>query len=171
MGLNTPINQDNEESGAPDDEEDPVDPGWKRLYDALVITCKWFGDENAFGRADFWVVDDDWGDHNQKVCVCSLAFLTPEVVEAIQQCIRKAGFPGTQVMVSLELHCEGGDKIPPGGLIVKAESVSEHWDLERIRATVGDDFYRSRASPKFPAQAALLSGCTTRSCSSGSPSR
>lgn len=137
---------DDSDSGDDEAEFDAADPGWKRLYDALVITCKWFGDENAFGRADFWVVDDDWGDHNQKICVTSLSFLTPKVVLAIQQCIRDAGFPGAQVMVQLELQRYAGDTIPPEGLIVKADSVTEYWDLPSIRATVGNDFYRSRPS-------------------------
>lgn len=143
--MSDPIEQENGESGALEDDEDQVDPGWQRLYDALVLTCKWFGDENAFGRGDFWVVDDDYGCHNQKLCVSSLTFLTPEVVQAIQQCIRDAGAPGAQVMIQLELQGHGVDQVPPEGLIVKAHDIAEYWNLEQVRAIVGDDFYRSRA--------------------------
>ncbi len=145
MDTNDPVDQPNGKSGALDDDEDPVDPGWQRLYDALVLTCKWFGDENAFGRADFWVVDDDWGCHNQKLCVSSQAFLTPEVALAIQRCVRQAGAPGAQVMIQLELQGEAGAAVPPEGLIVTADAITEYWNLERVRGIVGDDFYRSRA--------------------------
>ena len=148
--VNDPTKQDTCESGALDDDDDPVDPRWKRLYDALVVTCKRFGDENAFGRADFWVVDDDYGDHNQKLCVTSLTFLTPEVALAIQQCIRETGLSGAQVMVQLELWRYGGDQVPPEGLIVKADEITEYWNLEQVRTIVGDNFYRSRA-PGRPA--------------------
>lgn len=144
--MSDPIEQDNEESGAPDDDYEQVDPGWQRLYKALVLTCKWFGDGNAFGRADFWVVDDDYGCHNQKLCVSSLTFLTPEVVQAIQQCIRQAGAPGAQVMIQLELQGHVVDQLPPEGLIVTAHEIAEYWNLEQVRAIAGDDFYRSRAS-------------------------
>ncbi len=145
METNDPIDQDDGESRALDYYEAPVDPDWKRLYDALVLTCKRFGDENAFGRADFWVVDDDYGDHNQKVCVSSLNFLTPEVAQAIQQCVREAGFAGAQVMVALELQGDVGEKVPAEGLIVNADGITEYWNLKKVRAIVGDDFYRSRA--------------------------
>lgn len=122
-------------------------PNWKPLYLALVTACKRFGDEDFRGRADFWVVDDDWGgDGNQKVCVTSPSFLTPQVVEAIAQCVREAGFPGAQVMVSLELQRHVGDKLPPMGLLVTADGVTEQWDLAQIRKTVGDGFYRRSAS-------------------------
>lgn len=145
MEMSDPIEKDNVESGAPEDDEDQVDPGWQRLYDALVLTCKWFGDENAFGRADFWVVDDDYGCHNQKLCVSSLTFLTPELVQAIQQCIKDAGAPKAQVMIQLELQGHLVDQVPPEGLIVTADHIAEYWNLEQVRAIAGGDFYRSRA--------------------------
>lgn len=125
--MSDTIKLDNGQNGSMDDEdEDQVDPGWQRLYDALVLTCKWYGDENAFGRADFWVVDDDYGCHDQKMCVSSMTFLTPEVVQAIQQCIRDAGAPGAQVMIQLELQGHVGDQVPPEGLIVKAHDIAEY---------------------------------------------
>ena len=83
---------------------------WDILYNALHATCERFGKENFRGRADFFIVEDDWvGDASQKVIVTSPSFLTPQVVEAISQCIRDTGLLGAQVIVSLELSVPGGE--------------------------------------------------------------
>lgn len=118
---------------------------WDTLYNALHATCERFGKEDFRGRADFFIVEDDWGgDVSQKVIVTSPSFLTPQVVAAISQCIRDAGLLGAQVIVSLELSVPGGSDLPPMGVRIGSGGALEEWDLELIRKQVGDDFYRDR---------------------------
>lgn len=114
---------------------------WELLYHALCATCARSGQEDPFGLADYWVVDDCWGTVTQKLVVTSPSFLTPKLVSDISNCIRETGLLGAQVVVALEFNLPG-EKLPPMGLIIGSQSAYEEWDLELIRKRVGSDFYR-----------------------------
>ena len=47
------------------------------------------GVENAYGDADYWLVDDDYGDTTHKICVHSKSILKPALITAIQRALKR----------------------------------------------------------------------------------
>lgn len=123
------------------DEDERGDPAWDALYAAVRKVCLRFGKEDACGGADFWVVDDNWGDVTQKVCVTSPKFLTPEFVKAISQCVKEADIVGAKVILALDLNLPDS-RLPPSAIVVTADTVVEEWDIDLLRHRIGNGFYR-----------------------------
>jgi len=86
-------------------------------------------------RGDFWLVDDDWGGHLQKVCVFRIGFVTRRLVSDVQALL-DSEFSDWGVMIQLEIN-DSSESIPPEGLIVYADSVEEAWDAEQLVRVFG----------------------------------
>ena len=77
------------------------DEEWNSLFGALSSTLTKFGNGEVLeDDADFFLVDDDWGGHHQKLCVISDDFWSPRVEEAIQATLGR--FPNWGVIVVFE---------------------------------------------------------------------
>ena len=105
------------------------DDEWIRLYEDLRRTLNLLGTENAFGEADYWLVDDDYGDTTQKICVHQKSFLKPSLVAAIQKTLQL--FPHWRVMLQIEFPVAGVADASCG-VIIYANEVEEHWDRELL---------------------------------------
>ena len=110
-------------------DEEKRDEEWDDLYNALSKSLRRFGVENAYGEADYWLVDDDYGDTTHKVCVHRLSFLRKELIVAIQQSIKS--FPNWKVMVQLEMSVDGASTAQEGFLIYP-DRVEQHWDSSKF---------------------------------------
>lgn len=117
---------------------------WKILYDAIRETCARYGKEDPFGKADYWLVDDDWGGVSQKLVVSSPSFLTPKLVKELSECITKTELYGAQIFVILEFELSEGKLPPMMGLLIDSQGAIEEWDLPLIRQQVARDFYTDR---------------------------
>lgn len=102
---------------------------WASLYTMLSKSLGLLGTENAFGEADFWIVDDDYGGTAQKLCIHKLSFLSPQLIAAIQRALKV--FPAWQVMVQLEIEING-TPLPPEGLLIYSNHVEQHWDRAKF---------------------------------------
>ena len=102
---------------------------WQVLHDRITKLLDQFGKKDPFGRGDYWLVDDDWGDYRQKLEVQTLSLLQPRVIKLLQAQLigieeRKedraekslAGLPGTE-------H-DKGDADPAPAI--------DHVEIERI---------------------------------------
>ena len=107
--------------------EDERAQQWQSLYEALGKALALFGIENPFGEADYWLVDDDYGDTTHKICVHRLPFLRPEVITAIQESLKQ--FPGWRVMVQLEIEIDGASDAS-SGFVIYPEKIESHWARE-----------------------------------------
>lgn len=109
------------------------DDEWKNLYDELRRALETLGIENAYGDADYWLVDDDYGDTTHKVCIHRKSFLKPVLISVIQKALQ--GFPRWRVMLQLEFPIAG---VPDAssGLIVYPNSIEEHWDRKLVAEIV-----------------------------------
>jgi hypothetical protein len=58
---------------------------WEALYDRLFDDLAEVGKNDACGDGDYWIVDDDWGGLEQKICVTQPGFWT----DAIQARVRR----------------------------------------------------------------------------------
>ena len=115
---------------------------WTELYEQLRALLSAHGKESPFGRADFWLVDDNWGGNLQKVSVFNIAFLTPELAKRVQELVASPAFTGWGVMFALELEYEGEPvrTVPPDGIFVYSDRIEEAWDRDSLRAVFGRSF-------------------------------
>jgi hypothetical protein len=90
------------------------------------------------GDGDFWVVDDNFGSLQHKVCVARISFLTRPLAVEVQITLRKYSH-GWAVMSSLdkpELRPTEDDL----GILVRQSDVREYWSAEQMRAAFGNEF-------------------------------
>jgi hypothetical protein len=102
---------------------------WAKLYGALSRALNLLGTENAFGEADYWIVDDDYGDTAHKLCIHKISFLRPQLIIAIQMALKP--FPAWRVLLQMEVELDGAP-MPPEGIVVYATRVEQHWDKARF---------------------------------------
>ncbi len=111
---------------------------WESLFEALQSALAEYGNEDAFGDGDFWIVDDNYGTPQHKVCVHRAAFLTRPMVAAVQTLL-KGWTLRWEVIFSFD---DDDPRRHPDdlGLTVRANEIVEHWDHERMRSSYGSEF-------------------------------
>ncbi|MBQ0922298.1 hypothetical protein KBW71_28065 [Hydrogenophaga aromaticivorans] len=104
---------------------DKRDKDWASLYGRLKAVLAEHGIEDAFGDADYWLVDDDYGGRAHKLCIHKLTYLSSSLIVAIQAVL--GPFPGWHVLVQLEAELDGV-ATPPEGIIIYSDHVEQYWD-------------------------------------------
>jgi hypothetical protein len=88
---------------------------WKALYKKIIALLPAFGTESAIGEGEYWVLDENWGPRQHKVCVFNLDMLRPVVVLELQKLLRE--FPDWGIMLAIDVP--GKEEVwPPMGLII-----------------------------------------------------
>ena len=96
---------------------------WQGLHDKATAALDAFGKKDYLGKADYWIVDDDWGLDFLRVEVQNLQMLRPVVIGALQRIL--AGYPGWHVAVRIDVP--GKEKSwPLMGLLVFQDRVIDH---------------------------------------------
>lgn len=111
---------------------------WEALHADLLVALEPLGRNDPFGKGDFWLVDDDWGGCQHKICVTSLPFLTQEVAEVIRHTLEKYSLPW-EVVIALDFP----DPNRPSdgeGVLVRKSSIEPNWDSVRIAEQFGTQF-------------------------------
>ena len=99
---------------------DQHDKEWSALYLSLGEALSQLGREDAYGKGDFWLVDDDYGDTTHKICVARRIFITPELIGALQLVLTQA--PHWRVLLQVDEEVDGAPASSTG-LIVRIDSV------------------------------------------------
>ena len=100
---------------------------WAALYQDLLALLGARGENDFLGEKDYWLVDDDWGGYQQKVCIHNPDLLNQGLVDEIQNLLRASALEW-QVIVTLELpNCQ------QQGIAITAGNVHHHWDLAALR--------------------------------------
>jgi len=110
----------------------------RALYASLEQLLGARGTSNAFGEGDYWIVDDSWVPRSHKVCIFNIEFLTPQLVEEVQQLL-KQNFPACVVWFQIEV-VEPGVPIPLPGIRVFADRIEQDWDRDNMRSLFKDRF-------------------------------
>ena len=97
---------------------------WQSLYDVLCRTLASLGTENARGNGDYWLVDDDYGDTTQKLCVWRPEFLQPSLIRLLQA--KLGAYSHWRVMVQLEVKVNGVLDTS-NGFLVYHDKIQPHW--------------------------------------------
>ena len=99
---------------------------WSILYDRITKLLQQFGTENPFGEGDYWVLDDNWGPLQHKICVFNLKMLKPNIVYALQSLL--SDFPDWGIVIAVDIP--GKEKRwPPMGLTLGAHEIID--ELQR----------------------------------------
>jgi hypothetical protein len=96
---------------------------WEALHSALSAVLSHFGKEDPYGNGDYWIVENDYGHPSHMVCVSQLAFITPELVSAVQQALKVA--PHWVVLLQVDEEVNGG-RAHSTGLTVRLDGVERH---------------------------------------------
>lgn len=111
---------------------------WSKLYDELQQLLVRHGQEDAYGDGDFWLVDDNYGSPQHKVCVSRVSFLTKIMASEVQQKLRAYSLPW-EVIFAFDPRDERLDLSDLGVVVHKAD-IQEDWNAGRMRRLFGSEF-------------------------------
>lgn len=101
-----------------DDEEQ--NESWQALYERIVSLLPTYGIESAIGEGDYWVLDENWGPRQHKVCVFNLSMLRNNVVRSLQELLKE--FPDWGIMLAVDVP-EMENIWPPMDLIIREHEI------------------------------------------------
>lgn len=108
------------------DKEAIQEAEWSRLHDLITETLNRFGHKDAFGKGDYWLLDDNWGWYRHQLEVPNLDLLKPHVIKALQALL--ANYPNWDITVRVDVP--GKEKIWPGmGIIIYPDEIVD--ELQR----------------------------------------
>jgi len=93
---------------------------WSALYTRLQDALRPFGTEDYLGRADYWIVSDNWGSPQHMVYIHNLNMLSPAIVSRMQAVLE--GYPNWEIVVDVSPE-RYGQLWPTMGLIVRAREI------------------------------------------------
>lgn len=99
---------------------DRQEAAWERLYADISRTLARFGREDAFGQADYVLVDDNWGNYQHKVEIQNLALLRPHVVAALQGLLHDR--LDWEIVIGVGAPVQQADW-PPMGLTIRSHEI------------------------------------------------
>jgi len=102
---------------------------WQNLHDKAAEVLSGFGREDFRGRADYWIVDDDWGLDFIRVEVQNLQMFRPVVVEKLKSIL--VDFPGWHIAVRVAGRGEH-QSWPLMGILIFRDRVIDHLKREYL---------------------------------------
>ena len=109
---------------------------WERIFNQLAVFLKTWGIEGMSPPCDFMLVDEDWGEAQQKICILNSAVLTPYFVKQLQGFLGVVA-PSWSIVVVMDVP---DVPLPEDGmgLLVTASDVEYHWNLDELRRILGN---------------------------------
>lgn len=93
---------------------------WELIYGEIGRMLERFGKQDAFGKGDYWLVDDNWGNHQQKIEVQNLSLIESPIVKLLQKIL--APYPDWEIVVAVDVPEHKADW-PPMGLIIRNNEI------------------------------------------------
>ena len=93
---------------------------WELIYSEIGRTLERFGKEDAFGKGDYLLVDDNWGNHQQKIEVQNLSLIKPQIVKLLQKIL--APYSDWEIVVAIDVPKHEADW-PTMGLIIRSNEI------------------------------------------------
>lgn len=89
---------------------------WGLLYDRISEVLRAFGTEDCCGRADYLLVDDNYGWTCHTVEIHKLHMLRPVIVAKLRKLLDD--FPGWEIVIAVDIPGTEG-KWPPMGVTIR----------------------------------------------------
>jgi hypothetical protein len=99
---------------------DKQEKEWVLIYRDIKRMLEPYGKEDAFGKGDYLLVDDNWGNHQQKLEVQNLNLIRPRIVELLQSIL--APYPDWEIVIGIDAP-ERKAGWPPMGLTVRSHEI------------------------------------------------
>jgi hypothetical protein len=102
------------------DLRDKQEREWESLYKEVQAILELHGREDAYGKGDYWILDDNWGTLQHKIEIQNLSLLRPEIIHSLRTLLTR--FPHWEIVVAV--HVPGTEGAwPPMGVIIRAHEV------------------------------------------------
>ena len=102
------------------DHSSPQEREWLLLNERISRVLDGVGRKDAFGKGDFWILDENWGVRRQEVEIQNLELLRPSIIFALQEVL--ADHPDWRITVSVAIPGTE-DNWPGMGLIVSRNEI------------------------------------------------
>jgi hypothetical protein len=99
---------------------------WQALYDRIVDLWDNFGQRDAFGKGDYWLLDENWGRNRQELEFQNLRLLQPAIIKSLQALL--VGFPNWYITARVDVASKD-NTAPAMGLIIYPDEIVD--DLQR----------------------------------------
>lgn len=96
---------------------------WLILHDRITETLNRFGRKDAFGKGDYWLLDDNWGRHQHEVEVQNLNLLKPHIIKSLQALL--AEYSDWRITVSVAVPGTENDWPGMGLIVYDGEIIDE----------------------------------------------
>jgi hypothetical protein len=111
------------------DDETEQERAWGTLYDRIVDVMRRFGTEDYRGRADYLIVDDNYGHFRHKIEIQRLRMMRPDLVQMLQQLLHE--FPKWEIVLAIDVPGTEG-RWPPMGVTIRAHEVIDGLQREYL---------------------------------------
>jgi hypothetical protein len=102
---------------------------WQSLNDRATEALDAFGKKDYRGRADYWIVDDDWGPDLLQVEIKNPRMLQRDAIGALKRALDD--YPGWQIIVRVFAR-QGEAPFPPMGLLISDGRVIDQLHREHL---------------------------------------
>ena len=92
---------------------------WEGLYAGIKDVLERWGVEDHFGKADYLIVDDNYGTDRQKIEIHSLKMLDPAIVIALRRLLSE--YPAWEIVIAVDIP--GKESWPPMGLTIRKHEI------------------------------------------------
>lgn len=100
--------------------EEKQEEEWETLYERIRAMLRPWGVENAFGRGDYLIVDDNYGWRRHTVEIHRLQMLQPEIIRQIRGLLD--GFADWEIVIVVDVPGKEG-VWPPMGLTLRQHEI------------------------------------------------
>lgn len=97
-------------------DDEGCDPDFAALYDAIQNVLRPVATESPYTGGDYYLVDDDWGNRQQKIEIEKLSLLHPDIIHALRRLLDR--FPRWEIVVAA-----GQPDGPPMGLTLRRHEI------------------------------------------------
>ena len=104
---------------------------WQSVHDKVTVALDAFGTKDYRGRADYWIVDDDWGPDLLQVEINNLRMLQRDAIGALKRVLDS--YPGWQIIVRVFAR-KGEAPLPQMGLLISDGRVFDHLNRDHLPA-------------------------------------
>ena len=112
-----------------DEEDDEQWRIWDSLYEQIQAILNRFGVEDHLGRADYLLVDDNYGWQQHNIEIYKLRMLDPELVKELKALLRQA--PDWQIVIVVDIP--GTEQTwPRMGLIIRDHEIIDGLQREYL---------------------------------------
>lgn len=121
---------------------------WHALFERIGETLRGLAEQHAFGRDDYFILDDDWGQRRHEIEIQNLNLLEPSIVKALQALL--SGYPEWEIAIGVDVVTKHKGW-PAMGVIVRRDEIVDGLQREYLPQELQSTTYEGRVRQLGPA--------------------